>query len=148
MENWADERHVTLEKRYNYCVNNYTPSKASQKYDVSLLKVDMKKLELSIWDSNLNKPGSGLTPSKYRVYYSEYFGSKSRVSFVANVSFYQTMHIKLEEKADTYKITYYGQENSGIYGVYILFNNINGLENYKNIIEVPKSDITKIEYIV
>lgn len=148
MEGWNNNKKVSLKKKYNYCAYNYTSSKTTQKNDVSLLKVNKAELKLTIWDKRDNAPADGFTFEEDRVYYSEYWGAKTRVSFVANVSFYKTMHISLEEKSDTYKITYYGQDYSGIYGVSLAFENIKSLDKYKKVIEVPKSDITKIEYIV
>ena len=129
MKGWDNNKKVSLQKRYNYCAYNYTSSKTTKKSDLFLLEVNMTKLKLTREDS---------------VYYSEYWGVKTGVSFVANVSFYKTIHISLEEKSDTYKITYYSQG----YGGTFVFENIKSLDKNKKVIEVPKSDITKIEYIV
>lgn len=151
MEGWDNNKKVSLQKRYNYCAYNYTSSKTTKKSDLFLLEVNMTKLKLTKWDTRDNAPADAFTYKEDLIYYSEYWGVKTRVSFVANVSFYKTMHINLEEKSDTYKITYYSGHygvSYDIYAVSLAFENIKSLDKNKKVIEVPKSDITKIEYIV
>lgn len=75
------------------------------------------------------------------VYYSTFWGAPVAVRYSAELSFYQMLPIKLIEKENTYKITYYSLDEHAT-------NDISkkSLENYKKVIEINKSDIRKIEY--
>ena len=46
----------------------------------------------------------------------------------------------MQEKLDTYKITYYDIDNE------TRLHEVKSINNYKKTIEIPKIDVTKIEY--
>ena len=76
-------------------------------------------------------------------YYTTYWGKPAeRVRYSANLSFYKTLPLKVEEKHNTYMITYY-KFNANFF----VFNDISILESYKTLIELNKYEITKIEYL-
>lgn len=143
------DKIIEVKKKYNYCVYYYCKNKKQKFYGKRFLNIDKATYKITFWDSRDDQPADGFTYEKDLIYFSEYFGKKENLSIVANVSFYETFYIKLEERDDTYKITYY--DDPVIYNNFndpIVFNDIKMLDDYKRVIEVPKSDITKIEYIV
>lgn len=130
---------LSLVKGYNYCINQYLSVKMNEiDGELNLLSIDREKFKLTKWKAK-NKNDI--------IYYSEYWGLKTRVKLGARVSFYKTIHINLEEKEDTFRITYYDL-SSYYYDKPTGFNEIELLEKFKRVIEVPKSDIIKIEYII
>lgn len=151
MQLGTSKKKVSLKKGNNYCASCYSTPKTTTMYNqLHLLQINMTQLKLTIWDSHFDCPATGLTPNEDRIYYSEYWGVKRQVSFVTNVSYYKTIHIKLEEKSDTYKITYYQDPNivPGHFVIPLSLTKIEDLNKHKKVIEVNKSDITKIEYFV
>ena len=146
---WQSNKTIQLQKKYYFTALSYTKDKKNQLSNARhYLKYDTTAYKLTFWDTRDNQPADAFTYEQDLICYSEYYGEKEIVSFGTNVSFYKTMHIKLEEKSDTYKITYYGQEYSGFHGVSFSFNTLRTIEQYKNVIEVPKSDVSRIEYII
>lgn len=146
---WESEEIIKVEKKYNYCVYYYQKNKNEKFYGRKFINVHKTKYKITFWDSRDNQPADVFTYENDLIYFSEYFGKKENISLVANVSFDKTIHIKLEERNDTYKITYYDDpSNHSNFSSPIVLNNINDLDCYKKVIEVQKNDITGIEYIV
>lgn len=131
-----------LGKKYNYCAYQYKAGKNTTGYEYSFLKVE-NKLKISV--EYVAPQNLTFKPTTPRIlYYSEYWGEKENVLFVSRIQFYKTLHITLQEKRDSYKITYY---NCITTNDSICFNDMKRLDDYKKVIEVPKSDLKKVEYI-
>lgn len=131
---FSERKRHSLNINYKYCVYEYYNQKHSSIIDnTALLEIDQNKLKIS-WGY------SDFFGTKVLTYYSEFWGEKENVMFIADVTFKETYHIKLKEKSDTYKITYYDINNeTGLH-------NIKSINNYKKTIEILKTDVTKIEY--
>lgn len=133
-----------LLSKYAYCAYRYSASKSTELYELHLLSINYATLKVTY--KYITPTTITIKPTEpYTVYYSEYWGKKEEVLFIENISFHKTIHIELEERNDTYKITYY---RDGSIDTPIGIDSIKGLDNYKKVVEVPKSDISKIEYIV
>lgn len=147
----TNKQKLNLEKSHDYYACTYSSTKSKKilranqkntlKIDYTTLKITWKQI---VPNTVILKPAEPYTT----VYYSEYFGWKAEVEFIANISFYKTLHIKLEEKIDTYIITYYCRRDIDNYDNFsnLSFSKMSYLEQDKKIIEVPKSDIERIEY--
>lgn len=119
----------TLEKEYSYCTYKYAKDKKTISTDGdSLLNIDYSALKIFKRDY------------QFGIYYSNFWGEEETVSFTANIKFEKTYHIVLQEKLDTYKITYYDIGN------FQAFDNLSSINDYKKTIEVLKSNISRIEY--
>lgn len=125
VETMHEEIH--LNKQYDFYATKYSTTKRST---INSLEPLLQKPELKI--SMLFFDG----------YYSRYWGEAVKVEFVTNLKFYKTYHLGIKENSDTYKITYYNIGNGKS------FNSLNSINDYKKVIEIPKSDIEKIEYFV
>lgn len=142
-------KDIELVKKYSYCAINSSETKkefiSSAKY-IFGLKVD-SKYKIGVWDIKNARPAIGYpVKEEYRQLYSEYYGEKEFVSAKTDVSFYKTLPIELEEKSDTYKITFYKDDNNS-FSDPICFNNYEKtISGYKKVVEVLKTDISKIEY--
>lgn len=130
----SERKRHSLNINYKYCVYEYHNQKRSSIIDnTALLEIDHNKLKISHGYSDF-------LGTKVLTYYSEFWGEKENVMFIANVTFKETYHIELKEKSDTYKITYYNINNeTGLH-------NIKSINNYKKTIEILKTDVKKIEY--
>ena len=119
---------------YEYCAYQYLDKKTTSILDnTALVRITDSTLKIT-WGYSDFFGNTSIT------YYSEFFGEKQPVMFVANVTFKKTYYIKLQEKSDTYKITYYDIKNEkGLHS-------IKSINNYKKTIEILKTDVTKIEY--
>jgi len=139
---------ITMEKKYSFCAISFSETKMDSitRTDYVIgLQLD-NKYKISVWDIENSRPAFGYVKPENRRLYSEYYGEKEFVASTTNVSFYKTLPIKLEEKADTFKITYY-KYNSSSFSVPICFNDYETtIIEYKKVIEVLKTDIKKIEY--
>lgn len=128
-----EEKVYPLDKKYNYYAYKYLEKKENKVYVENLLKIDYKKLKIAYGYANF-------FGSKIPQTYSDYWGENDMVSFISNIDFYQTYHIVVQEKSDTYKITYYD------IGTKAYFNDLSTMNSYKKTIEVSKNDIVSIEY--
>jgi uncharacterized protein YxeA len=138
---------VELPLRYDHYAKSYSSyGKSYTVYDAySYLQVGA---HLKVTSKLIIPKSKQITPQNitfqpnypYTVYYSELWGEKENVNFYANVRYCKTLYIKLQEKSDSYKITYYDIDGG------VAFNGINSIENYKRIVEIQKNDIVKIEY--
>ncbi len=145
---WESNQNIELQKKYNYCAYTYREKKNKKLYGHQFLNIERTTYKITLWDSRDNQPADAFTYEDDILYFSEYFGEKENVSIVANVSFVKTLHVNLQEKNDTYKVTYYRDPNHNDFSNAISFNDIQEFDRYKKVIEVPKSDVTKIEYIL
>ena len=140
-------KRVELQRRYSYCAYNYSKNKSIESYNNYLLSIDKKALKVT--SEYIVPTAVTFKPSvPYTIYYSEYWGKKEEVLFISNISFHKTIHIKLEERKDTYRIMYYTNNSSGNIDRAICLDNIKKLDDYKKVVEVSKSDISRIEYII
>ena len=130
----SQRKKYSLNIPYEYCAYEYLDQKQSSIINnTSLLEIDQNELKVS-WGY------SDFFGTKVLTYYSQFWGNKEDVLFIADIVFKETYYINFIEKSDTYKITYYDIDNeTGLHEV-------KSINNYKKTIEIPKIDVTKIEY--
>ncbi|MBQ4269274.1 MAG: hypothetical protein IJB97_06475 [Clostridia bacterium] len=123
IEGWSSGNTLDVDIRYKYYCQNpqYSPRypNGSGYYCVYGL-IDYSK---NGWD------------------YTSYWGKDEAVLYDTELSFSKTLYIKLREKRNTYKITYYDLDEKCL-------NDISkkNLKRFKKVIELNKSEITKIDY--
>lgn len=127
----SEQETYHLNKRYNYCTYTYQEKKKDTSSNYYLLSFSEPELKLTFKYDYV---------SHEIFFYSEFWGEKEPVGFEANLKFKKTYPIKLKEKSDTYKITYYDIEDA------TGFNDLDSIDEYKKTIEILKTDVKKIEY--
>lgn len=141
------DKNIELEKAYSFYAVSSSKTKLNQTSSTQYvigLKVP-SNYKIGIWDIKRARPAIGYPVSlEYRRLYSQYYGEVEFVSAKTDLLFRETLHIELEEKTDTYKITYYYDRNN--FEDYVCFNDYKKINDNKKIVEVLKDDILKIEY--